>query len=79
MGFIGGFCAANIRAVITAGIPALILYFDTEVLEEKMKDAANIVARLCDPRTKPFLLFLKNALSMFKDQYRVPIGETNCL
>ncbi len=38
-------------------LTALILYFDAEALEEKMKDAASIAARLRDPRTKPFLLF----------------------
>ena len=48
-------------------IPALILHFDAEALDEKMKDAANIACRLRDPRTKPFLLFMKYALGMFND------------
>ena len=48
-------------------LPALILYFDAESLDEKMKDAANIASRLRDPRTKPFLLFLKYALGMFNE------------
>jgi len=48
-------------------LPALILYFDAELLDEKMKDAANTAYRLRDPRTKPLLLFLKYALSMFNE------------
>jgi hypothetical protein len=37
-------------------IPALILNFDAEASDEKMKDAANIACRLRDPRTKPFFI-----------------------